>query len=40
VLVNDDPLGEGWLFALDIENPAELGELLDPEGYRRYLEQG
>ncbi len=39
-LVNSDPQGEGWLFALEMENPAELGELLDAEGYRRYLEEG
>ena len=39
-LVNDDPLGEGWLFVLEMENPAELDELLDAEGYRRYLEEG
>jgi glycine cleavage system H protein len=39
-LVNNDPLGEGWLFALEMEDPAELAELLDPEGYRRYLEEG
>jgi Cft2 family RNA processing exonuclease len=38
--VNDDPQGEGWLFALDLEDPSELGELLDPEAYRRYLEEG
>jgi glycine cleavage system H protein len=39
-LVNEDPLGEGWLFVLEMENPAELADLLDPEGYRRYLEEG
>jgi glycine cleavage system H protein len=39
-LVNNDPLGEGWLFVLEMENPEELAELLDPEGYRRYLEEG
>jgi len=39
-LLNSDPLGEGWLFALSVEEPAELAELLDPEGYRRYLEEG
>jgi len=39
-LVNDDPLGEGWLFVLEMESPAELAELLEPEGYRRYLEEG
>jgi glycine cleavage system H protein len=39
-LVNNDPQGEGWLFALEMENPAELAELLDPAGYQRYLEEG
>jgi glycine cleavage system H protein len=39
-LVNEDPLGEGWLFSLELEDPAELSELLDAEGYRRYLEEG
>ena len=39
-LVNHDPLGEGWLFALEMQDPTELAELLDPEGYRRYLEEG
>ena len=38
--INNDPLGEGWLFILTVDNPAELAELLDPEGYRRYLEEG
>ena len=39
-LVDNDPLGEGWLFVLEMESPAELAELLEPEGYRRYLEEG
>jgi glycine cleavage system H protein len=39
-LVNSDPQGEGWLFALELEDPAELAGLLDEEGYRRYLEEG
>jgi glycine cleavage system H protein len=39
-LVNEDPLWEGWLFVLEMANPAELAELLDPEGYRRYLAEG
>jgi glycine cleavage system H protein len=39
-LVNSDPLGEGWLFALELEDLAELAELLDAGGYRRYLEGG
>jgi glycine cleavage system H protein len=33
-LINTDPFGDGWMFELKITNPAELGELLDAEGYR------
>ncbi|CAM3892089.1 glycine cleavage system protein GcvH [Kibdelosporangium persicum] len=33
-LINSDPFGDGWMFELKITNPAELGELLDAEGYR------
>jgi glycine cleavage system H protein len=39
-LVNSDPLGAGWLFALELERPEELAELLSPEEYRRYLAEG
>jgi glycine cleavage system H protein len=39
-LLNNDPLGRGWLFSLTIEDSAELAELLSAEGYRRYLEEG
>ena len=38
--INSDPLGAGWLFALELERPEELGELLSPEEYRRYLAEG
>ena len=36
--VNSDPEGEGWLFLVTMEKPAELGELLSAEQYRRYAE--
>lgn len=35
--VNRDPLGEGWLYVLEISDPGELPGLLDPEGYARLL---
>jgi glycine cleavage system H protein len=38
--INSDPLGAGWLFALELERPEELAGLLSPEEYRQYLEQG
>jgi glycine cleavage system H protein len=39
-LINSDPLGAGWLFALELERPEELADLLSPEEYRRYLDEG
>ncbi len=38
VLVNRDPLGDGWLFALLPDEPAEVEGLLTPEQYRQWLE--
>jgi glycine cleavage system H protein len=38
--INSDPLGAGWLFALELEQPEELADLASPEEYRRYLEEG
>jgi glycine cleavage system H protein len=36
-LVNSDPYGEGWLFALRPASPAELDELLSGDDYARLL---
>ncbi len=39
-LVNTDPLGEGWLFVIEMSDPGELDHLL-PEGeYERYVSGG
>ena len=32
-LLNSSPLDKGWLFRIKIDNPAELGALLDAAGY-------
>ena len=37
-LVNADPYGEGWMFEVVPADPADLGPLLDAEGYRRQVE--
>jgi len=37
-LVNADPYGEGWMFEVIPADPADLGSLLDAEGYRRQVE--
>jgi glycine cleavage system H protein len=36
--VNQDPFGEGWLFRLRMDNPAELEDLLDAEAYQALVE--
>ncbi|MFM8389369.1 MAG: glycine cleavage system protein GcvH [Actinomycetota bacterium] len=32
-LVNSDPYGEGWICEIEMNNDAELGDLLDAAGY-------
>jgi len=33
-LVNTDPYGDGWMFKLELANPAERDALMDPTAYR------
>jgi glycine cleavage system H lipoate-binding protein len=35
--VNQDPLGEGWLFVLRMENPADKADLLDSAAYQEHI---
>lgn len=35
--LNEDPYGEGWLFAVDLADPAELSSLMDAAGYEAFL---
>ncbi len=35
-LVNRDPLGDGWLVVLQMDNPSELDQLLVEEEYAAY----
>jgi glycine cleavage system H protein len=35
-LVNQDPMGEGWLFQLDLADPAELDALMDEAAYAEF----
>jgi glycine cleavage system H protein len=37
--VNDDPYGDGWIFAVELAEPAELDDLLDAAAYRELVEQ-
>jgi glycine cleavage system H protein len=38
-LVNEDPYGKGWIFAVEIADPSELEGLLDAAGYQALLEE-
>ena len=37
-LVNQDPYGEGWIFVVEMSDPAELESLMDAAGYRGLVE--
>ncbi len=39
-LVNQDPYGDGWLFHIRMDNPAETSELLSAEAYAKKLDDG
>jgi glycine cleavage system H protein len=39
-IINEDPLGRGWLFALEMTDPEEIQGLLTREDYDRYLQSG
>ena len=32
-LVNQDPYGKGWIVRVEMSDPSEVNELLDPEAY-------
>ena len=38
-IVNKDPYGEGWMIRIRVADAAELTDLLDAEGYRKYLDE-
>jgi glycine cleavage system H protein len=37
-LINSDPLGSGWLFELEMEDPAELDFLLGEKDYLAFVQ--
>ncbi len=37
-LVNSDPLGDGWFFKLKIGGTPDLGDLMDEDAYKEYVE--
>src|SRR5262245_26034883 len=37
-LLNQDPYGSGWIFVLEMSDPAELDTLMDAAAYRAHVE--
>ena len=38
-LLNQDPYGDGWIFVIDMSDPAQVDALLDANAYRRLVEE-
>jgi len=38
--INGDPYGAGWIFVVEMADPAEVDALLDAAGYRALVEEG
>jgi len=37
--VNADPMGAGWFIKLRLDDARELDDLMDEEGYKRFIEE-
>ena len=38
--INEDAYGDGWIFVVEVEEPEQLKELLDPDDYSDLVEDG
>ncbi len=38
-LVNEDPYGDGWLFRMELDDPAELDNLMDAGAYLEQIRE-
>ena len=38
MVINRDPYGEGWMIKAELDDPAQVDELLDAVGYRGVIE--
>ncbi len=38
-IINDDPYGKGWIAVIELEDDAELDNLMDHDEYERYIEE-
>ncbi len=38
-IINEDPYGEGWMFEIEMSNPAEAQELMTAAEYKKFIEE-
>ena len=38
--INEDAYGDGWIFVVELEEPEQLKELLEPDDYAELVEDG
>ncbi len=38
-MINDDPYGKGWIAVIQIEDPAELDDMMDSAEYAKHVEE-
>jgi len=38
-IINEDPYGEGWMIKIELSDPEELKDLLDPQAYAQFIEE-
>lgn len=39
-LVNSDPYGDGWMIEIELSDPAQVGDLMDGNGYAELIGEG
>ncbi len=40
LIINDDPLGEGWIFIIEMSSPEEFASLLSENEYQQFIQEG
>jgi len=38
-MINEDPYGKGWIFSVELADPAEVDGLMDAAAYRAFLDE-
>jgi glycine cleavage system H protein len=38
-MLNEDPYDEGWMVKIELSNSSEIDDLMDPNGYKQYVQE-